>query len=130
MLRGIMATAEARGNALVATPRRQTPCLKALRVIMGARCYAYPRGEIAEFLASSDGGHRAMRCPREASTVAESDFRKPSSLILATRAGVPDSVSQSIGLTFPCSAAISHVGVAAALVLTSLPERSGRVSQR
>jgi TrmH family RNA methyltransferase len=138
---GIMRTAEAAGaTAFVATASTADPLgWKALRGSMGSALrLPIARGEIADVLRAlkEAGVEISALVPRDGRPLFETDFRKPSALILGSEgAGVPDEVLQQVDrrITIPMQQPVEslNVGVAAALVLyEAYRQRSARMLQR
>lgn len=124
---GIMRTAEAAGaTAFVATASTADPLgWKALRGSMGSALrLPIARGEIEDVLRAlrSTGIRTTALVPRAGTSLFDSEFRKPSALILgAEGAGLPDDLLRQVDehVTIPMQQPVEslNVGVAAALVL-------------
>lgn len=124
---GIMRTAEAAGaTAFVATASTADPLgWKALRGSMGSALrLPIARGEIGDVLRTlrAAGIETSALVPRTGRPLFESDFRRPSALLLGSEgAGVPEGVLQHVdqSITIPMHQPVEslNVGVAAALVL-------------
>jgi RNA methyltransferase, TrmH family len=124
---GIMRTAEAAGaTALVTTASTADPLgWKALRGSMGSALrLPIARGEVDDVLRAlkSAGIQTSALVPRSGRPLFETDFRRPSALLLgAEGAGLPDDLLRQVDqrITIPMQKPVEslNVGVAAALVL-------------